>query len=177
MPFTSLSKLCKSGGAKTIWLSQTGIVDFPLSNFNLEGEILSTSGVAQTKDFKVMYLEFRWVGIGGWLSDFVITSGSLNEFPNKRIPYFCKNLRRNNHQFWDFEFFIQGIGGFDERIGKDGRLEVVGYLTGSLILGEQRFQVKSSSLLLWQLPIKGWHHPTLTHQFFLGRRENDSTLV
>ncbi len=77
---------------KTILLSQTGIVDFPSSNFNLEGEILSTSGVAQTKDFKIMFLEFRWVGIGGRLSDFVITSGSVNEFPNQRIPCFCKQL-------------------------------------------------------------------------------------
>jgi hypothetical protein len=58
----------------------------------LEGEILSTSGVAQTKDFKIMFLEFRWVGIGGRLSDFVITSGSVNEFPNQRIPCFCKQL-------------------------------------------------------------------------------------
>jgi hypothetical protein len=36
---------------KTILLSQTGIVDFDSSNFNLEGQIQSTSGVAQTKDF------------------------------------------------------------------------------------------------------------------------------
>jgi len=57
----------------------------------------------------------------------------LNKFPNQRIPCFCKNLRQKNHQFWDFEFVFQGIGGFVERIEKDGRLEVVGYLMGSLI--------------------------------------------
>jgi len=62
---------------KTILLSQTGIVDFPSSNFKLEGRILSTSRVAQTKDFKVMYLEFRSAGIGGRLSDNIITSGSV----------------------------------------------------------------------------------------------------
>jgi hypothetical protein len=32
--------------------------------------------------------------------------------------------------------FFRGIGGFVERIDKDGRLEVVGYLTDSLIFQE-----------------------------------------
>jgi hypothetical protein len=44
---------------KTILLSQTGIVDFDSSNSNLEGQILSTSGVLKQKTFKGMYLEFR----------------------------------------------------------------------------------------------------------------------
>jgi hypothetical protein len=54
----------------------------------LEGQILSTSGVLKQKTFKGMYLEFRWVGIGGWLSDFVITSGSVNEFLKSKNPLF-----------------------------------------------------------------------------------------
>jgi hypothetical protein len=83
----------------------------------------------------------------------------LNKFPNQRIPCFCKKLKAKEPPVLGFWIFFQGIGGFVERIDKDGRLEVVGYLTGSLILREWRFQVKSSSSILWQLPIKGLISP------------------
>jgi hypothetical protein len=47
MPFTSL-KLCKNAGLKPFCRAKPACFDFSLSNFNLQGHILSTRGVALT---------------------------------------------------------------------------------------------------------------------------------
>ncbi len=44
----SCSKLCKNAGSKPIWGAKGACVDFSSSNFNFQGHILSTGGVAST---------------------------------------------------------------------------------------------------------------------------------
>jgi hypothetical protein len=46
VPFTSLSKLCKNAGPKPFCCAKPACFDFTSSNFNLQGHILNTSGVA-----------------------------------------------------------------------------------------------------------------------------------
>ncbi len=46
MPFTSLSKLCKNVGPKPFRWANPACFDFSSSNFNLQGHVLSTGGVA-----------------------------------------------------------------------------------------------------------------------------------
>ncbi len=46
VPFTSLSKLCKNAGPKLFCWAKLACLDFSSSNFNLQGHIMNTSGVA-----------------------------------------------------------------------------------------------------------------------------------
>jgi hypothetical protein len=46
VPFTSLSKLCQIAGLKPFFWTKPSCFDFSSSNFNLQGHIMCTGGVA-----------------------------------------------------------------------------------------------------------------------------------
>jgi hypothetical protein len=78
-PFTSLRKQWKNAGSKLFCRAKPACLDFSSSNFNLQGHILSTSGVAlrTCQSFELIFNQFcDWKLENSWAQIWAHLGGS-----------------------------------------------------------------------------------------------------